>query len=108
MIDCVILLVSGHEIFASVANVEGEMITFENPMKISKRYNDTEAGVAIQLNFEPFFDYSPVTKHTISRQHIISCEPLIPKLATLYSQMKISLQDMSEDSPIVPGNITLH
>ena len=90
--DVVIKLCSGEEIFASIVNVNGDMITFESPMKISRHYSETPNGMSIQLNFEPFMDYSS-TIHTYNRQHVMSCEPLIPRLSTLYSEMKESVRN---------------
>lgn len=107
MIDCVLLLVSGSEIFATVDKVDGEMITFSDPMKIEKRYKDSNNGVSIQLNYEPFFNFNG-NKHTFHRQHIISCEPLIPQLALLYADMKKTSSSVTSESPVIPGNITIH
>lgn len=111
MTDCILKLCSGEEIFASIIKIEGEMITFDEPMKISKRYTETNQGVSVQLNFEPFLDYSGTTKHTFHRQHCMSCEPLIPRLSTLYTEMKASMKaKMPEhtDSPFIPANTTVH
>lgn len=108
MTDCMVKLCSGEELFASIDNIEGEMITFTDPMKIYKRYVETNNGMTIELNFEPFIDYSGVTKHIIGRQHIMACEPLIPRLVALYTEMKTTTKSSVSDSPVVPGNITIH
>ena len=98
MIDCVIKLVSGEELFSGIANVEGDIIVLDEPMKIAKHYNDTGRGVTVQLNFEPFMDYNSTKSHPIKRQHIISCEPLIPRLCELYTEMKTSLKTTNKSS----------
>lgn len=110
MIDCIVKLVSGEEVFSGIANVEGEIITLNEPMKISKRYSETSNGMAVQLNFEPFLDYSGSLNHPIHRQHIISCEPLIPRLCILYGEMKTSVKNnlsIDKESSI-PPNVTIH
>lgn len=110
MIDVVIKLVSSEEIFTSIVKIEGEMITFIDPMKISKRYTETPTGMSIQLNYEPFLDYSNSSTHTFHRQHVMSCEPLVPRLCSLYAEMKASTinatKNTSDDH--IPLNVTIH
>ena len=106
-------LVSGEEIFASLIKIDAERVTFSQPMKIFKQYNDTPRGMAIQLNFEPFLDYGCVLEHTFRHEHIMSCEPLVPRLIELYNEMKDSVKPILDDRPnqeaqVIPGNITLH
>ncbi len=112
MTDVVLKLVSSEEIFTSIVKIEGDMITFADPMKISKQYTETPNGLSIQLNFEPFLDYSTTSTHTFNRQHIMSCEPLIPKLSSLYAEMKASTMNAAtknkSESSIVPSNVTIH
>ena len=103
-----IKMVSGEEIFASIFNVEGDSIMIEDPMKIFKRYAETDKGMSIQLNYEPFLDYGSTNRHTLQRHHIMVCEPLIPRLCVLYAEMKSTTKSIIEDLPIVPGNITVH
>lgn len=108
MNDVILKLASGEEIFTSIAKIDGDMVTFTNPMKIAKRYTETNEGMTIQLNYEPFLDYSGITNHIIHRSHIMVCEPLVPRLVTLYAEMKESTKTAVTNSPVVPGNITIH
>ena len=111
MTDVVLKLCSGEEIFTSIIKIDGELITFDTPMKVFKKYEETASGLAIKLNYEPFLDYSGTTKHILHRQHIMSCEPLIPQLSKLYADMKIASDDMTSSSSLsrlTPGSLLLH
>lgn len=107
MVDCVLKFCSGEEVFASIITVENDKITFEDPMVIKKRYVETASGLNIQLNFEPFLDYNS-NRHTFDKQHIMSCEPLIPRLQSLYVDMKRTTKDIVQECKPLAGNITLH